>query len=65
MKKKGGAIAVSVVTGLRRETQVQQSLSIDVMFVKQLVFIIGVLSPLGLGLVQHLKDLSAPCVGVG
>jgi hypothetical protein len=51
------------MTGVRLETQVQQSLSVDIMFVKQLVFIIGVLSPLGLGLVQQLKNRSAPYAG--
>jgi hypothetical protein len=62
-KKQAGAVAISVVAGARRETQVQQTLSVDIMFVKQLVFLIGVLTPLGLGLVQNLKDRSTPCVG--
>jgi len=62
MKKQKGAIAISVVTGVRRETQVQQSLSVDVMFVKKLPFLIGVLSPLGLSIAQHLKDRGTACI---
>ena len=61
-RKHRSAIAVPMVTGPRRQTQVQQSLSVDVMFVKRLAFMIGVLSPLGLALVQHIKDRSAASV---
>lgn len=61
-KKQKSVIATSVLTGMRRETQVQQTLSVDLMFIKQLAFLIGVLSPLGLGIVQHLKDKGVDCV---
>jgi hypothetical protein len=36
--------------------QVQQILSVDIMFVKKVTFAIGVLSPLGLTLVKHIRD---------
>ena len=39
-----------------RVTQVQQILSIDIIFVKRVVFLVGVLTPLGLGLVEFLRD---------
>ena len=45
-----------------RVTQVQQSLDLDIFFVKQLAFLIGVLSPLGLNLCQHIKSRSFECV---
>ncbi len=43
-------------------TQVQQTLDLDIFFVKQLPFLIGVLSPLGLNLCQHIKNRSFECV---
>jgi len=45
-----------------RVTQVQQTLDLDIFFVKQLAFLIRVLSPLGLNLCQHIKDRSFECV---
>ena len=45
-----------------RVTQLQQVLSVDIFFVKKLVFLLGVLSPLGLSQCAHLKDKSVLCV---
>lgn len=45
-----------------RVTQVQQILSIDVVFVKRVAFLLGVLTPLGLGLVEFLRDRSVDSV---
>ena len=45
-----------------RVTQVQQTLDLDIFFVKQIPFLIGVLSPLGLNLCQHIKNRSFECV---
>ena len=45
-----------------RVTQVQQTLDLDLFFVKQIPFLIGVLSPLGLNLCQHIKNRSFECV---
>ena len=42
-----------------RVTQVQQVLSIDIVFVKKIAFLLGVLTPLGLGIVEFLRDRSA------
>jgi hypothetical protein len=39
-----------------RVTQAQQILSIDIIFVKRVDFLLGVLTPLGLGLVEFLRD---------
>ena len=41
-----------------RVTQVQQILSVDVIFVKMIHFLLGVFTPLGLGLVHFLRDRS-------
>jgi len=62
-KKHKSSITTSVLSGARLVTQVQQTLSVDLMFVKGLIFLIGVLSPLGLTVVKNLKDRSVPCVG--
>lgn len=48
-----------------RITQVQQSLAVDIFFIKGLAFPIGKLSPLGLGLVLYLKDRTTDSVGEG
>ena len=48
-----------------RVTQVQQSLGVDIFFIKKLPFLIGVLSPLGLGLCLYLKDRTTECVSKG
>ena len=48
-----------------RVTQVQQSLAVDICFIKGLAFLIGKLSPLGLGLVLYLKDRTTACVSKG
>ena len=41
-----------------RVTQVQQTLLIDIMFVRGLVFLLSLLDPLGLLMVRHLADMS-------
>ena len=43
-----------------RVTQAQQVMHVDIMFVKSLPFLLGVLSPLGLTMCELLKDRSAP-----
>ena len=48
-----------------RVTQVQQILSIDIIFVKMIPFLLGVFTPLGLGLVHFLRDRSEDQVGTG
>ncbi len=48
-----------------RVTQVQQSLAVDICFIKGLAFLIGKLSPLELGLVLYLKDRTTACVSKG
>ena len=45
-----------------RVTQVQQILSIDIVFIKRVAFLLGVLTPLGLGLVEFLRDCSVDSV---
>jgi hypothetical protein len=45
-----------------RVYQPTQILAIDIMFVKQLPFLIGVLSPLGLAMCAHVKDRSIPVI---
>jgi hypothetical protein len=45
-----------------RVNQVQQILSIDIIFVKKLAFLLGVLTYLGLGLIEFLQDRSADSV---
>lgn len=46
-----------------RVTQVQQSVSVDVFFIKGIDFLIGLASPLGYTFVEHIKDRSFPIVG--
>ena len=41
-----------------RVTQVQQILNVDVIFIKKIAFLLGVFTPLGLGLVHFLRDRS-------
>ena len=41
-----------------RVTQVQQILSVDIIFIKKIAFLLGVFTPLGLGLVHFLRDRS-------
>ena len=48
-----------------RVTQVQQSLAVDICYIKGLAFLIGKLSPLGLGLALYLKDRTTDSVGKG
>ena len=48
-----------------RVTQVQQSLSVDIFFIKGLAFLIGKLCPLQLGLVLYLKERTTECVSKG
>ena len=48
-----------------RVTQVQQILSIDIIFVKKVAFLLGVLTPLGLGIVEFLRDRSVDSVETG
>jgi len=45
-----------------RVTQVQQILSIDNVFVKRMAFLLGVLTPLGLGLVEILRNRSVDSI---
>ena len=46
-----------------RVTQVQQILSVDIIFVKKIAFFLGVFTPLGLGLVYFLRNRSESQVG--
>jgi hypothetical protein len=39
-----------------RDTQVQQILNVDVIFIKKIAFLLGLFTPFGLGLVQFLRD---------
>jgi hypothetical protein len=48
-----------------RVTQVQQILSIDIVFIKMIPFLLGVFTPLGLGLVHFLRDRSEDHVSTG
>ena len=48
-----------------RVAQVQQSLAVDIFFIKELAFLIRKLSPLGLGLVLYLKDRTTDSVSKG
>ncbi len=45
-----------------RVTQVQQILSIDIIFVKKIADLLGVLTPLGLGLIEFIRDRSTDSV---
>lgn len=47
-----------------RVTQVQQILHIDIIFVKKVPFLLGVLTPLGLTLIEYLRDRSEVAVAV-
>jgi hypothetical protein len=46
-----------------RVTQMQQILSVDIIFVKNVAFLLGRLIPFGLGLVRYLRDRSVAKVG--
>jgi hypothetical protein len=46
-----------------RVTQVQQTMVVDIIFVKQLAFLIGLLSPLGQGMVAHIANRAVSTVG--
>ncbi len=59
--KKHKSISPGYVLALR-VTQVQQILSIDIMFVKKIAFLLGVLIPLGLGLIEFLRYRSTDSV---
>jgi len=48
-----------------RVTQVQQFLSIDVIFGKKVAFLLRVLTPLGLGIFEFLRDRSVDSVQMG
>ena len=48
-----------------RVTQQQQVLEVDLMFIKKIPFLVGVLHPLGLTVVQYLKDKTAPTLASG
>jgi predicted phage tail protein len=48
-----------------RVTQQQQVLHVDLFFVKHLVFMLGVLTPLGLRMCYHLTDKGVDCVAEG
>jgi len=48
-----------------RGTQVQQSLSVDIFFIKGLAFLISKLYPLQIHLVLYLKDRTTECVSKG
>ena len=56
--------AISTVDLAARVTQVQQNLSVDIFFVYKMPFLLGLLSPLGLTLVEDLNgDRSVDAVG--
>jgi len=46
-----------------RVTQVQQILNVDIMFIKKVIFLLGVFTPLGLGLVYFLRNRAEAHVG--
>ena len=48
-----------------RVTHAQQILSIDIIFVENVVFLLAVLTPLGLGIVEFLRDRSVDLVETG
>jgi hypothetical protein len=48
-----------------RVTQVQQILSIGIIIVKKVAFLLGVLTPLGLGIIEFLRDRSIDSVETG
>ena len=64
-KTKKQASAIAKVTLAPRVTQVQQTMHVDIFFVKQLPFLIGVLDPLDLTLCVHLKNRGVDCVRDG
>ncbi len=41
-----------------RVTQAQQIISVDIIFVKNIAFFLGMFTPLGLGLIRYLRDRS-------
>ncbi len=41
-----------------RVTQVQQILSVDIICVKKIAFLLGIFTPLGMGLARYLRDRS-------
>lgn len=60
-KKRSSSIATPILAP--RVTQVQQTMQVDVMFVKEIPFLIAVFSPLGLTVCSHLKDRGIHSVG--
>ena len=61
-KRKKPAAAVSIVTGTRGVTQVQQRMDTDLFWIKGLKFLVAVLTPLALSVCQHVKDRSVESV---
>jgi hypothetical protein len=64
-KSKKQAPTAARVSLAPRVTQVQQSLAVDIMFIKKLPFLVGVLVPLNLTMCAHLKNRGVECVAVG
>jgi len=62
-KKRKSKAAANVVG--RKIVQVEQSLHVDLMFIRGLIFLIGVFVPLGLAVVRLLSNRTAQAVGVG
>jgi hypothetical protein len=62
-KKRKSKAAANVVG--RKIVQVEQSLHVDLMFVRGLIFLIGVFVPLGLAVVRLLSNKTAQAVGAG
>ena len=48
----------------QRVTQRQQALSVDVVFIKDQIFLLGVMTPLNLTLLHHMHDRSTSSVSV-
>lgn len=60
MKKRSSSVATPILAP--RVTQVQQTMQVDIMFVKEIPFLIGVLSPLGLTFCAPIRDRSSRSV---
>ena len=62
-KKRKSKAAANVIG--RKIVQVEQSLHVDLMFIRDLIFLIGVFAPLGLAVVRLLSNKTALAVGAG
>jgi hypothetical protein len=54
-KKKKMSSVIANVTLMPRVTQVEQSMKVDLFFVKGLIFLLAILQPLGLKMICYLK----------